>query len=125
MLTLKRNHVQMSLLTFSVFPLTKYWFGLFWDYYVTCFSRFAQFCSHDKTGQDSGGQGSIRQAGGAFAKMEIAHEEEYFYKLVSFTLRFNEMASFFIQVFIVLASRSVALAEGKATKRTPISWKFN
>lgn len=27
--------------------------------------------------------GSIRAAGGGFAKMEIAHEEEYFYKLVS------------------------------------------
>ena len=27
--------------------------------------------------------GSIRSAGGSFAKMEIAHEEEYFYKLVS------------------------------------------
>ncbi|XP_070499578.1 ATPase inhibitor mai-2, mitochondrial-like [Chironomus tepperi] len=25
--------------------------------------------------------GSIRSAGGSFAKMEIAHEEEYFYKL--------------------------------------------
>lgn len=24
--------------------------------------------------------GSIRSAGGSFAKMEIAHEEEYFYK---------------------------------------------
>lgn len=26
--------------------------------------------------------GSIRAAGGAFAKMEAAHEEEYFYKMV-------------------------------------------
>lgn len=29
--------------------------------------------------------GSIRSAGGSFAKMEVAHEEEYFYKLVSLT----------------------------------------
>ena len=27
--------------------------------------------------------GSIRSAGGSFAKMEIAHEEEYFYKQAS------------------------------------------
>lgn len=33
--------------------------------------------------RDGGGQGSIKQAGGAFAKMEVAHEEEYFYKKVS------------------------------------------
>lgn len=26
--------------------------------------------------------GSIRAAGGAFAKMEAAHEDEYFFKLV-------------------------------------------
>lgn len=30
--------------------------------------------------------GSIRAAGGSFAKMEVAHEEEYFYKLVSWIL---------------------------------------
>lgn len=35
------------------------------------------------------GAGSIRAAGGAFAKMEVAHEEEFFYKLVSFHLIFN------------------------------------
>lgn len=28
--------------------------------------------------------GSIRAAGDGFSKMEIAHEEEYFYKLVKF-----------------------------------------
>ncbi|CAO1314050.1 unnamed protein product [Diamesa serratosioi] len=33
----------------------------------------------DKKGE-SGSAGSIRAAGGGFAKMEIAHEEEYFYK---------------------------------------------
>lgn len=27
--------------------------------------------------------GAIREAGGAFAKMEVAHEEEYFYKVSS------------------------------------------
>lgn len=31
---------------------------------------------------DHDSAGSIRSAGGAFSKMEIAHEEEYFYKLV-------------------------------------------
>lgn len=36
----------------------------------------------DKKGE-SGSAGSIRAAGGSFAKMEIAHEEEYFYKQVS------------------------------------------
>jgi Mitochondrial ATPase inhibitor, IATP len=30
----------------------------------------------------TGSAGAIRAAGGAFAKMEIAHEEEYFYKQV-------------------------------------------
>lgn len=30
--------------------------------------------------------GSIRAAGGAFGKMEVAHEEEYFYKLVRIIL---------------------------------------
>lgn len=28
--------------------------------------------------------GAIRAAGGGFAKMEVAHEEEYFYKQVEF-----------------------------------------
>lgn len=32
---------------------------------------------------DHDSAGAIRSAGGAFAKMEVAHEEEYFYKLVS------------------------------------------
>ena len=36
----------------------------------------------DKKGE-AGSAGSIRAAGGSFAKMEIAHEEEYFYKQVS------------------------------------------
>lgn len=36
--------------------------------------------SRDSTGRDSGGQGTIRQAGGGFGKMEVAKEEEYFYK---------------------------------------------
>lgn len=31
-------------------------------------------------GKGGGGGGSIREAGGAFGKMEAAHEEEYFYK---------------------------------------------
>lgn len=29
-----------------------------------------------------GSAGAIREAGGSFGKMEIAHEEEYFYKQV-------------------------------------------
>lgn len=37
--------------------------------------------SDKKDGHDNAG--AIRAAGGAFAKMEIAHEEEYFYKIVS------------------------------------------
>lgn len=35
--------------------------------------------------------GAIRSGGGAFAKMEIAHEEEYFYKLVSFRLNQDQI----------------------------------
>uniref|UniRef100_U5ETK3 ATP synthase F1 subunit epsilon n=1 Tax=Corethrella appendiculata TaxID=1370023 RepID=U5ETK3_9DIPT len=31
-------------------------------------------------GKGGGGGGSIREAGGSFGKMEVAHEEEYFYK---------------------------------------------
>lgn len=34
--------------------------------------------------------GSIRAAGGSFAKMEIAHEEEYFYKQVRRFLKVAE-----------------------------------
>lgn len=34
-------------------------------------------------GKGGGGGGSIREAGGAFGKMEAAREEEYFYKKVS------------------------------------------
>lgn len=36
--------------------------------------------SDKKPSSDSAG--AIRAAGGSFAKMEIAHEEEYFYKQV-------------------------------------------
>lgn len=32
--------------------------------------------------------GSIRAAGGAFARMEAAHEEEYFCRLVSVAIKF-------------------------------------
>lgn len=35
-------------------------------------------------GQGGGGGGAIRSAGGAFGKMEAAHEEEYFHKKVSY-----------------------------------------
>ncbi|XP_052866821.1 ATPase inhibitor mai-2, mitochondrial-like [Anopheles cruzii] len=31
-------------------------------------------------GKGGGGGGSIRDAGGSFGRMEVAHEEEYFYK---------------------------------------------
>ncbi|KAK9888433.1 hypothetical protein WA026_000681 [Henosepilachna vigintioctopunctata] len=31
-------------------------------------------------GKGGGGEGSIREAGGAFGKMQAAREEEYFYK---------------------------------------------
>ena len=34
-------------------------------------------------GLGGGGGGSIRDAGGSFGKMEFAHEEQYFRKLVS------------------------------------------
>ncbi|XP_055597594.1 ATPase inhibitor mai-2, mitochondrial-like [Uranotaenia lowii] len=30
-------------------------------------------------GKGGGGGGSVRDAGGSFGKMEVAHEEEYFY----------------------------------------------
>lgn len=33
-------------------------------------------------GKGGGGGGSIREAGGAFGRMEAAREEEYFYKKV-------------------------------------------
>ncbi|XP_014218740.1 ATPase inhibitor mai-2, mitochondrial [Copidosoma floridanum] len=32
-------------------------------------------------GKGGGGGGSIREAGGAFGKMEAAHEDQYFYNL--------------------------------------------
>ena len=34
-------------------------------------------------GKGGGGGGAIRSAGGAFGKMEVAKEEQYFYELVS------------------------------------------
>lgn len=34
------------------------------------------------SGRGGGGGGSIRSAGGSFGAMEVAHEEEYFYKQV-------------------------------------------
>lgn len=34
-------------------------------------------------GKGGGGGGAIREAGGAFGKLEAAREEEYFYKKVS------------------------------------------
>lgn len=34
-------------------------------------------------GKGGGGGGSIREAGGSFGKMEAAHEDQYFYNLVS------------------------------------------
>lgn len=45
-------------------------------------------------GKGGGGGGSIREAGGSFGKMEAAHEDQYFYNLVSyyilvFTFSFN------------------------------------
>uniref|UniRef100_A0A0K0DKQ2 ATPase inhibitor, mitochondrial n=1 Tax=Angiostrongylus cantonensis TaxID=6313 RepID=A0A0K0DKQ2_ANGCA len=36
----------------------------------------------DGVGKGGGGGGSIRDAGGAFGKMEAAREDEYFYKKV-------------------------------------------
>lgn len=49
----------------------------------------------------SGSAGAIRAGGGAFAKMAVAHEEEYFYKQVSYSsnqtswsnLNFNPLAA--------------------------------
>lgn len=35
-------------------------------------------------GHGGGGGGSIREAGGSFGRMEVAHEEEFFYKQVRF-----------------------------------------
>ena len=36
-------------------------------------------------GKGGGWGGSIREAGGAFGKMEVAHEEQYFHNLVTIT----------------------------------------
>lgn len=38
-------------------------------------------------GKGGGGGGVIRDAGGSFGKMEVAHEDQYFYNLVSTTSR--------------------------------------
>ncbi|XP_058819027.1 ATPase inhibitor mai-2, mitochondrial-like [Topomyia yanbarensis] len=45
--------------------------------------RFARMCTGDLgsgAGKGGGGGGSIRDAGGSFGRMEVAHEEEYFHK---------------------------------------------
>jgi len=34
-------------------------------------------------GKGGGGGGAVRDAGGSFGKMEAAHEDQYFYNLVS------------------------------------------
>lgn len=40
-------------------------------------------------GKGGGGGGSIREAGGSFGKMEAAHEDQYFYNLVSYYIFFG------------------------------------
>lgn len=37
-------------------------------------------------GSGGGGGGSIREAGGSFGRMEVAHEEEFFYKQVGWIM---------------------------------------
>lgn len=56
-------------------------------------SQSFDYCSQVKmigergsgAGKGGGGGGSIRDAGGAFGKMEAAHEDQYFYNLVSYS----------------------------------------
>lgn len=57
--------------------------------------------------ESQGSAGAIRDAGGAFAKLEVAHEEEYFYKQVRNAFieclhRKKNLHSYF--VFIITAS---------------------
>lgn len=57
--------------------------------------------------------GSIRSAGGGFAKMEIAHEEEYFYKLVNSGWTLNLLLSkILILSYLLLASGATPQIEG-------------
>lgn len=56
---------------------------IFIIYLPTIFSRFVSGGGSGSK-NTSGSAGSIREAGGAFAKIEEARESEYFYKLVIF-----------------------------------------
>lgn len=82
--------------------------------------------SDKKPGSDNAG--SIRAAGGAFAKMEIAHEEQYFYDLVRFSSfyksiaivnKFDESADFLflsLDNIVVLASTTIAQVKREASE---------
>lgn len=52
-------------------------------------------------GQGGGGGGSIREAGGAFGKMEAAREEEYFYKKVLLFVLNRPYFIFFSSIHLV------------------------
>lgn len=54
--------------------------------YVTCIDiqcPSMNFSSMGDKKPTTGSAGAIKAAGGGFAKMEVAHEEEYFYKQVN------------------------------------------
>lgn len=75
--------------------------SLFIDYnlFVDSISKMSQLGDLGSgAGKGGGGGGSIRAAGGAFGRMEAAHEEEFFYKKV-----FNLKLFLFVQVFTILS----------------------
>ena len=76
----------------------------------------------DKKGE-SGSAGSIRAAGGSFAKMEIAHEEEYFYKQVSSNEPID--SSFILFKSHSLAPRTTRWIEEQDGQRRRIPSKLN
>lgn len=49
---------------------------------IVCCSLGSRMMGAKKGGNDGSqmSAGAIKEAGGAFAKLEVAHEEEYFYK---------------------------------------------
>jgi hypothetical protein len=62
---------------------------LFFHFFTRRLVKMSDGSLGSGAGKGGGTGGSIRDAGGAFGKMEVAHEEEYFYKQVNSTCPFS------------------------------------
>lgn len=71
-----------------------FWYYNYWEWLIKVwsFDHLSQVRMVGErgsgAGKGGGGGGSIREAGGSFGKMEAAHEDQYFYNLVSYYIFF-------------------------------------